>query len=237
MPLSETGSIVAFGAHPDDVEFGCGGVLALAAASGARIVIVIGSRGESASFGTPDGRAEEARAAAALLGAAVEFVELGGDAHFAPSVPHQLALAAVIRRHRPQIVLAPTPAPNQHPDHVALSLMVRAACRLARYAGVAELRDQPAHSIGSLFFYAVVAEAELTETPLLFDVTPVLAPWTAAMAAHASQASSRNYLELQLTRARVHGLRAGVGHATPLWPAEPVVVGSLGAIARTARQF
>ena len=115
--------------------------------------------------------------------------------------------------------------------------MVRTACRLARYAGFAELTTQPFHEISGLFFYAITAEAELPEPPVLVDVSPVLPTWTAAMSAHASQAAMRNYVELQLTRARVFGLRAGVSHAQPLWPAEPLVVSALGAVGKTARRF
>ena len=57
------------------------------------------------------------------------------------------------------------------------------------------------------------------------------------MAAHASQQQARNYAELQLTRARLHGLRAGVGHAIPLWPNDPVVLTSLASWERSARRF
>jgi LmbE family N-acetylglucosaminyl deacetylase len=70
-----------------------------------------------------------------------------------------------------------------------------------------------------LFFYAVTPEAEPRDiTPVLIDVSApeILAAWTAAMEAHASQISARNYVELQLTRARLLGLRAGIGHAIAL---------------------
>ncbi|HYD84240.1 MAG TPA: hypothetical protein VEA63_09305, partial [Opitutus sp.] len=75
--------------------------------------------------------------------------------------------------------------------------------------------------------------------PILVDVSPpdVLAAWTAAMEAHASQQQTRNYAELQLTRARLQGLRAGVSHAIPLWPNDPLVVDSLGRFTKSARRF
>src|SRR4051812_12963411 len=74
--------LLAFGAHPDDVEFGCGAVVAQEARMGRKVHLVICSRGEAGSYGTPRQRSAEAKKAAALLGATVEFVELGGDAHF-----------------------------------------------------------------------------------------------------------------------------------------------------------
>jgi hypothetical protein len=61
--------------------------------------------------------------------------------------------------------------------------------------------------------------------------------WTAAMQAHASQMQTRNYLELQLARARMHGLNAGLEHAQLLWPNDPPVLGSLAPLARGARRF
>jgi len=57
------------------------------------------------------------------------------------------------------------------------------------------------------------------------------------MAAHVSQTSGRNYVELQLTRARLRGLRAGVGHALALFPGDPPVLDSLVTLGRSARRF
>jgi hypothetical protein len=49
--------------------------------------------------------------------------------------------------------------------------------------------------------------------------------------------ATRNYVELQLTRARLNGLRSGTGHAIALFPADAPLVTSLGALARSARAF
>jgi len=117
---------------------------------------------------------------------------------------------------------------------------VRDAARLARYGGVSELRDQPPHSIDHLFFYAVTPEAEPTDLPrLLIDISApeLVTAWTAAMQAHVSQARSRDYVELQLARARLNGLRAGVEHAVPLFPNDPLLITSLAQVGRGARQF
>jgi N-acetylglucosamine malate deacetylase 1 len=65
----------------------------------------------------------------------------------------------------------------------------------------------------------------------------VVQRWTAAMEAHASQMKTRNYVELQLTRSRLNGLRAGVENATLLFPADPLVVSSIATIGRGARSF
>ncbi len=237
MPPPDRLDFLVFAAHPDDAEFGCGGILALEAEAGRSVHLVIGSRGESGTHGSPNERTLEAEAAARQLGINIEFMELGGDAHMVSTLERQLMLAAIIRQRKPRTVLAPSPVATQHPDHLVISEMVRNACRLARYGGIRELRPAAAHSIDALFFYAITPEAELPGDPVLIDISSVLGQWTNAMAAHASQAASRDYIELQLARARVCGLRAGVSHATPLWPAEPLVAASLTAIARTARRF
>ena len=156
----------------------------------------------------------------------MEFVELDGDAQLEVRAAHALKLAAVIRRVRPGVVLAPS--------------LVENAARLARYGGVVKLRAKPAHAIGPLFFYAVTPEAEPAGVlPVLLDISSpkVIAAWIAAMEAHATQLRTRNYVELQLARARAQGLRAGVDHAQPLYPHDALVFDSLAPLTRAARRF
>ena len=147
--------MIAFGAHPDDVEFGCGGVLALESRAGRQVHVVVCSRGESATHGTPEERMRECHQAAAVLGASLELIELDGDARLEVKAAHTIRLAGVLRRLRPSIVLAPTLVENQHPDHARLGQLVRDAARLARYGGVAELRDLAPHAVEHLFYYAL----------------------------------------------------------------------------------
>ena len=152
-PRPEPAPLLAFGAHPDDIEFGCGGVVALetragrAGALGRLLARRVGqprhARGATRS---------ECRAAARALGASLELIELDGDAHLEVKAAHAIRLAGVIRRLRPAIVLAPTPVENQHPDHSRLGRLVRDAARIARYGGVAELRELPPHAIEQLFY-------------------------------------------------------------------------------------
>jgi LmbE family N-acetylglucosaminyl deacetylase len=233
-------TLLAFGAHPDDLEFGCGGVVARETRAGGVAHFVICSRGEAASHGNPAQRIAEAERSAALLGATVEVIELDGDAHFEVRAAHVVKLAGILRRVRPGIVLAPSLVENQHPDHPRLGTMVRDAARLARYGGLEELRGSPPHTIGQLFYYAVTPEAEPSGlTPVLIDISApeLVAAWTAAMEAHGSQTSTRNYVELQLARARLRGLRAGTGYAMALFPNDPLVFDSLAQLSRGARQF
>jgi LmbE family N-acetylglucosaminyl deacetylase len=89
-----------------------------------------------------------------------------------------------------------------------------------------------------LLFYAITREAEPDNiSPVLIDISrpEVIAAWVAAMEAHASQTSARNYIEVQLTRARLHGLGAATEYATALFPADPLVFASLSGLGRGAR--
>jgi LmbE family N-acetylglucosaminyl deacetylase len=236
----ELAPLLAFGAHPDDIEFGCGGVIARETQAGRPAHFIVCSRGEAGSYGTPKQRIAETKKSAALLGATVEFLELDGDAHLEMRAAHAIKLAGILRRVRPQVVLTPSLVENQHPDHSRLGRLVRDAARLARFGGLKELRRQKPHAIGQLFFYAVTPEAEPRDiTPVLFDVSAseIMGAWTAAMNAHASQTSARNYVELLLTRSRLLGARAGVEHAIALFPNEPLVFESLAQAGRGARRF
>jgi LmbE family N-acetylglucosaminyl deacetylase len=237
---SETAPLLVFGAHPDDIEFGAGGLLVNETAAGRVVHSVICSRGESATHGTPAQRTTEAERAATLLGTTLEWLDLDGDAHLEIRAAHVLKLAQIIRRLRPGIILAPSLVENQHPDHARLGCLVRDAARLARYGGIAELRELPAHAIGQLFYYAVTAEAEPKDiTPVIVNISApsLITAWTAAMEAHATQMSTRKYVELQLTRARLLGLRAGVEYAMALYPNDPVVLENLSALKAGSRRF
>ncbi len=236
----EPAPLLAFGAHPDDLEFGCGGVIARETNAGRKVHLVVCSRGESGTHGTPAQRMAEAKKAARILGATIEFIALDGDAHLEIRAAHALKLAALLRRVRPDLVLAPSLVENQHPDHWRLGKLVRDAARLARYGGVKELRRLPAHTIGQLLFYAVTPEAEPRDiSPVLLDVSApeIIAAWTAAMAAHKTQITNRDYVALQLTRSRLLGVRAGLAHAVALFPNDPLVFTSLAEVSRSARRF
>jgi N-acetylglucosamine malate deacetylase 1 len=230
--------LLVFGAHPDDIEFGCGGIVATETRSGRPAHLVVCSMGEAGTHGTPMQRAAEAVEAARCLGATIEFAELDGDSHLEMKADHAIKLAEIIRRLRPYAVLATSIVENQHPDHSRLGKLVRDAVRLARYGGLKELAARPPHSTGQLFFYALSQEAEPRDvTPVLIDVSPaeIVAAWTAAMRAHASQTNARNYVELQLTRARLSGARVGVEYAIALYPNDPLVFESLAQAGRETR--
>lgn len=131
MPLD----LLAFGAHPDDIEIGIAGCLARHAAEGATVGLCDLTAGELGSNGTPEERRVEAELAAAVLGAAFRE-NLGWPDGGITGGDQQLRSAVdCIRRHRPRTVAIPY-WQDRHPDHVAASQVLATACHrsgLRRY--------------------------------------------------------------------------------------------------------
>jgi len=228
--------ILAVGPHPDDIEFGCAPILIQEAANGHTVRVVVSSMGEAASHGTPEEREAEAREAADVIGAEVEFMNFGGDCHVEPSVANSIAMARQIRVFQPQVILAPTPEENQHPDHTAISRIVQRAARLARYGGLAELRDLPAHAIDNLYYYSITTMMDKAPD-ILIDVTGVHSLWEEAMRCHKTQIANRAYVDLVNARARGLGALIGAGYAVGLWCNDPIHVRAISDLKLSARYF
>jgi len=232
--------ILAVGPHPDDIEFGCAPVLIQEIRNGNQARIAVLSKGEAGSHGTPEERAEEARAAARVMGVEIEFLggllDRAGDCHLRHSPENAFVIAAEIRRYQPRIVLAPHPNENQHPDHSAAARLVRDAARLARYGGLTELRHLTPHAIGNLYFYSIT-QTSLSNPDIVIDVSSIESQWEAAIACHASQMKSKAYLNLVQTRARALGASIGVSSAVGLWVNDPVRLASLSDLTLSSRNF
>lgn len=123
--------ILAFGAHPDDVDLGCAGTLLRARAQGYRTAIVDMTRGEMASRGTAEERDEESARAGELLGLTARRNLNLGDGRLMDTQDNRERVAAEIRRFKPSLILAPYPG-DRHPDHDAAGKLVQAAMFYAR---------------------------------------------------------------------------------------------------------
>lgn len=122
--------ILAFGAHPDDVELGCGGTLAKLISEGKTVAIVDLTQGELGTRGTVETRAEESAAASEILG--IKYREnLKMKDGFILNIENlQLEVVAMIRKYKPEIVFA-NAIEDRHPDHAKASKLVSDACFLA----------------------------------------------------------------------------------------------------------
>lgn len=123
--------LLAFGAHPDDVEVGVGGILAAHTLKGYACGIIDLTAGEMASNGTVPQRRAEAREASRVLECAVrECLDLP-DAALVPEQEAVYLVVAALRRLRPQIVLAPYYQGDRHPDHNVAGELLRRAVYLS----------------------------------------------------------------------------------------------------------
>lgn len=119
--------ILAFGAHPDDIELACSGTLLSHMAAGKTVGIVDLTRGELGTRGTADIRDKEAAEAARILGVSVRE-NLGlPDGFFANDKENQLKIIKLIRKYRPKVVLA-NALTDRHPDHGKGGRLVADAC-------------------------------------------------------------------------------------------------------------
>ena len=122
--------ILAFGAHPDDVELGCGGTIAKEVALGKKIGIIDLTRGELGTRGSAEIRDLEAGAAAKLLGVSTRENLNMRDGFFVNDEEHQLAIIRMLRKYQPEIVLC-NAIDDRHIDHGKGSKLVSDACFLS----------------------------------------------------------------------------------------------------------
>lgn len=122
--------ILAFGAHPDDVELGCGGTLAKEIAAGKSVGIIDLTRGELGTRGSADIRDKEAQQAAAILGVRVRENLGFRDGFFKNDEAHQLEVIRVLRKYRPKMVLCNARS-DRHVDHGRAAALVHEACFLS----------------------------------------------------------------------------------------------------------
>jgi bacillithiol biosynthesis deacetylase BshB1 len=122
--------LLAFGAHPDDVELGAGGSIAREVANGRKVGIVDLTRGELGTRGSADIRDAESAASASLLGVELRMNMEFKDGFFSDDASHQLALIPVIRYLKPDVVICNSNS-DRHPDHGKAARLVSKACFLA----------------------------------------------------------------------------------------------------------
>ncbi len=225
---------LAIGAHPDDVELGCGGTVALLAEQGRKVGILHLTRGERGTRGTAAQREKEAAAAAQALGAAtLDYLDCG-DGSLRTGEAEEDALIEVLRRYRPKMLLGPAPR-DRHPDHGRAHRLVEAA---AFYSGLRRRGEGAAHRPAAVFSYM---QHDSFEPRFIVDVSTVWEHKLAALAAYSSQlhqaSSGRAQTREPMTkvatpefslamegRARHFGNLIGAAFGEPFWSRLPLTV-------------
>lgn len=119
--------ILVFAAHPDDAELACSGTIISHVKKGKKIGIVDLTMGEMGTRGTPEIRMQEANASAKILGVSVRLNLRFSDVFFENDKQHQLEVVKMIRKFKPEIVLA-NAIEDRHPDHPKGAQLVKQAC-------------------------------------------------------------------------------------------------------------
>lgn len=133
--------VLAFAAHPDDLDFGAAATMAALAAQGAEVTLCLLTPGDAGGFspeedrdGVPERRAAEQREAAELLGLADVVLLEERDGYVAPTHDLIRDIVRLMRRHRPDVVVSTHPErawdrlQKAHPDHLACGEAVVRAC-------------------------------------------------------------------------------------------------------------
>ena len=122
--------ILAIGAHPDDIELSCSGVLLKEQSLEKKTGVLDLTRGELGSRGSAEIRDQEAAAAAKILKLSVRENLAFKDGFFTNDEAHQLEIIKIIRKYRPEIILC-NAVKDRHPDHAKGSELTSVSCFLS----------------------------------------------------------------------------------------------------------
>ena len=216
--------ILAFGAHPDDVELGCGATLAKEISIGKKVGIIDLTRGELGTRGTAEIRDNEATNSANILGIKVRENLGFADGFFVNDKQHQMLVLKMIRKYQPDIVIC-NAIEDRHIDHSKGSKLVSDACFLS---GLRKIKtncdgvEQKSWRPKLVYHYI---QWQNIEPDFVVDVSGFIDKKMEAVKAYSSQfydpnskepispISSKIFLESIVYRAQDLGRLIGVEHA------------------------
>jgi len=216
--------ILAFGAHPDDIELGCGATIAKEVSLGKKVGIVDLTRGELGTRGSAELRMIEANNAAKIMGVSVRENLGFADGFFINDKEHQLEIIKMLRKYKPEIVLC-NAIDDRHIDHGKGSKLVSDACFLSglikietTVGGKQQEKWRPKHVYHYMQWKNIGSD-------FVVDVTGFMDKKTAAVLAYSSQfydpkskepespITSKTFIESINYRARDLGRLIGVEYA------------------------
>ena len=222
--------LLVFGPHPDDIEIGCGGTVALHAALGFRVGLCDLTRGELGSNGVPEEREAEGEAARAVLGAAWRVNLRWADGGIDGTERQVADVVRLIRASRPRTVAVPY-WNDRHPDHSAASnVLTRAAFKsgLRRFAPGEGLAWRP-----DWVCYYFINDSD--PASFAVDVSAHYETKRKALACHRSQfappdggsvatrLTAPHFQQLIESRDALLGARTGVAYAEAVVVREPIL--------------
>jgi bacillithiol biosynthesis deacetylase BshB1 len=188
--------ILAFAAHPDDVELSCSGTLMKAISQGKKVGIIDLTQGELGSRGTTVTRYAEAATASEIMGLSCRENLKMADGFFEINEANKRLIIQMIRKYRPQIVLA-NAIEDRHPDHGRAAKLVSEACFLAglhRIETEYEGQQQKAYRPKAVYHYI---QDYYIKPDFVVDITPFIERKIEAIKAYKTQFHDPNSTEPQ----------------------------------------
>jgi len=216
--------ILVIGAHPDDVELGCGATIAKEISLGKKVGILDLTRGELGTRGSAEIREKEAKSAAEILGVALRDNLGFADGFFLNDKEHQLKIIEVLRKYQPKVVLC-NAISDRHIDHGKGSELVSNACFLSglrKIKTVVDGKEQDSWRPKHIYHYI---QWDNLKPDFVVDVSGFIDAKAKAVQAYGSQffdanskepsspISSKNFLESIKYRAQDLGRIIGVEYA------------------------
>ncbi len=231
--------ILAFGAHPDDVELGCSGTIAKEISLGKKVGIIDLTRGELGTRGSAEIRDTEAALAASILGISIRENLNMRDGFFVNDEEHQLKIIHILRKYRPEIVLC-NAIDDRHIDHAKGSKLVSDACFLSGLRKIETVYDgqsQEAWRPKVVYHYL---QWKNIEPDFVVDISDFIEVKKESIMAYSSQfysknsnepitpIATKNFLNSILFRSMDFGRIIGVEHAEGYTAERYLAVNSLG---------
>lgn len=216
--------ILAFGAHPDDVELSCAGTLAVEIKNGKSVGIIDMTQGEMGTRGTKEIRSIEAQNAAKILGVELRENLKFKDALFENDESHKREVVKVLRKYQPEVVFC-NAVKDRHIDHGRASQLVSEACFLSGLKKYETLdSNKPQNSWRPKHVYHYIQWHDI-KPDFVVDISDTMERKINAVKAYKSQfhnpessepetpISSSNFMESISYRARNFGRIIGVDYA------------------------
>ena len=216
--------ILAFGAHPDDIELGCAGTLLTEKLNGKKLGIIDLTRGELGTRGTPEIRKQEAADGAKILGVDVRENLEFADGFFTNDAAHQRKVIQIIRKYQPEIILCNAPE-DRHPDHGRAAQLMEDAVFLSGLRKIETYNEDELQAVWRPTYLFNYIQDRYLKPDFVIDISAVMEQKIASIRAYKTQfdsagtnepqtyISTPDFLDSIIYRAKMFGKMIGVQFA------------------------
>ena len=216
--------VMAIGAHPDDVELSCAGVLLTEKSKGRTTGIIDLTQGELGTRGTSETRTSEAAKAAGILGLDVRENLQMADGFFQNDKANQLMLVNIIRKYQPEIILCKAPE-DRHPDHGRSAKLLEDATFLSGLVKIETVENGELQKPWRPKYVFNYIQDRYLKPDFVMDITDVFETKLEAIKAYATQfhnpnqagpqtyISTPDFLDSIIYRSKMFGKMIGVKYA------------------------